>query len=78
VRAVQDARKQAGLEVADRIALSIEGDAAVVDALAHHRDYIMGETLASSWRLSADAYVATQEQGEAQWTIHVARDAEGG
>jgi hypothetical protein len=56
--------------------LSIEGDAAVADALAHHRDYIMGETLASSWRLSADAYVATQEQGEAQWTIRLARDAE--
>ncbi len=34
VRAVQDARKQAGLEVADRIVLFVEGDAAVTAALA--------------------------------------------
>ena len=33
VRAVQDARKQAGLEVADRIVLFVEGDAAVLAAL---------------------------------------------
>ncbi len=77
VRAVQDARKQAGFEVADRIALLIEGDSAVAGALQHHRDYIMNETLATSWRRSADAHVATQEQGEAQWVIHLARDAEG-
>jgi isoleucyl-tRNA synthetase len=77
VRAVQEARKQAGLEVADRIALLIEGDAAVAAALEHHRDYVMSETLASAWRRSADAYVAKQEQGEAQWVIHLARDPEG-
>src|SRR5690606_22651459 len=41
VRAVQDARKQAGLEVADRIALFIEGDEAVAAALAEHRGYLM-------------------------------------
>ena len=33
VRAVQDARKQAGLEVADRIVLFVEGDAAVAVAI---------------------------------------------
>src|SRR5690606_8438278 len=49
VRAVQEARKQAGLEVADRIVLEIEGDPAVADALAAHRDYVMSETLASRW-----------------------------
>jgi isoleucyl-tRNA synthetase len=77
VRAVQDARKQAGLEVADRIALLIEGDAAVAAALQHHRDYIMNETLTTSWRRPAEAYVAEQDQGEAQWVIHLARDADG-
>jgi isoleucyl-tRNA synthetase len=77
VRAVQDARKQAGLEVADRIALLIEGDATVAAALQQHRDYVMNETLASSWRKVADAHVAKQELGEAQWVIHLAREPEG-
>jgi isoleucyl-tRNA synthetase len=77
VRAVQDARKQAGLEVADRIVLFVEGDAAVQAALAEHRDYLMAETLASAWRPpAADAFVAEAEQGEAQWTIRLARDTE--
>ena len=50
VRAVQDARKQAGLEVSDRIVLIVEGDERVASALARYRDYLMSETLASSWR----------------------------
>ena len=75
VRAVQDARKQAGLEVADRIVLSVEGDAAVMAALAEHRDYLMSETLASAWRKpNSEEFVATQEQGEARWVIRLARD----
>jgi len=48
VRAVQDARKAAGLDVSDRIALALgvpESDAAAVEA---HRDFIARETLATS------------------------------
>jgi isoleucyl-tRNA synthetase len=75
VRAVQDARKQAGLEVADRIHLCVEGDAAVMAAVAEHRDYLMSETLASAWQKpKKDEFVATQEQGEARWVIRLARD----
>jgi isoleucyl-tRNA synthetase len=77
VRAVQDARKQAGLEVADRIVLSVEGDDAVMAALAEHRDYLMSETLASAWQKPRkDEFVAAQEQGEARWVIRLARDRE--
>jgi isoleucyl-tRNA synthetase len=76
VRAVQDARKQAGLEVADRIVLHVEGDTAVAAALAEHRDYLMNETLASAWgKPTAGEFVAVQDQGEAQWVIRLARDA---
>ena len=76
VRAVQDARKQAGLEVADRIVLHVEGDAAVNAALAEHRDYVMNETLASDWRTPGEgAFVAEQVQGEAQWVIRLARES---
>jgi len=78
VRAVQDARKQAGLEISDRIELIVEGDDLVDAALRAHRDYVMSETLASKWRAppAAAAFVARQDQGEARWVIRLARDPE--
>jgi isoleucyl-tRNA synthetase len=75
VRAVQDARKQAGLEVADRIVLLVEGDAAVTAALAEYREYLMAETLASSWRRPREPFEARQEQGDVRWTIALARES---
>ena len=48
VRAVQQARKDAGLEVSDRISLVLGGDAAALAAMDTHRDLIAGETLATS------------------------------
>ncbi len=48
VRAVQQARKDAGLEVTDRITLTLAGDAAAVAAIQAHADLIAGETLATS------------------------------
>jgi len=47
VRSVEDARKSAGWEVADRIKLAIRGSPRVEQALRAHRDYIIGETLAA-------------------------------
>jgi isoleucyl-tRNA synthetase len=77
VRAVQDARKQAGLEVSDRIDLLVEGDDAVAAAVREHRDYIMSETLANRWRAPAanDAFVARQDEGDARWVIRLARES---
>jgi isoleucyl-tRNA synthetase len=46
VRAVQDARKAAGLEVGDRIRLGLTLDGYGADAAARHRDLIARETLA--------------------------------
>jgi isoleucyl-tRNA synthetase len=46
VRAVQQARKDAGLDVSDRIHLNIEGDETAVLAMREHQDLIAGETLA--------------------------------
>jgi isoleucyl-tRNA synthetase len=50
VRAVQDLRKSAGLDVADRIELAIKagGENQVTAAVAAHRDYLLSETLATS------------------------------
>ena len=51
IRTVQDARKQTGLEVSDRIVLGISGTAGVESALELHRDYLMAETLATEWQV---------------------------
>jgi len=48
VRAVQLARKEAGLEVTDRIALGLGGDAELAEVGREHEAYIAGETLATS------------------------------
>jgi isoleucyl-tRNA synthetase len=48
VHAVQNARKSAGLEVEDRIALVLGGDAALMEAAREHEAYVSGETLAVS------------------------------
>ena len=74
VRTVQEARKQAGLEVSDRITLRVEGSEQVEAALAEHRDYIMEETLAEVWG-DADFegdYRAEHSLGDERWTIHLA------
>ncbi len=49
VRAVQQARRNADLDVSDRIALGISGSAAVQDAAREHQALIMGETLATTY-----------------------------
>ncbi len=48
IRAVQQARKDAGLDVSDRIAVQIEGGIAARDAVKQHQELIAGETLADS------------------------------
>jgi isoleucyl-tRNA synthetase len=47
VRAVQDARKNAGLEITDRIELGLGGDAELLEVAREHEAYIAGETLAT-------------------------------
>ena len=47
VHAVQNARKAAGLAVEDRIALTLGGDAELLDAARAHEPYVTGETLAT-------------------------------
>ncbi len=46
VRQIQQARRSAGLDVSDRIALSISADSATLEAATAHRELVMGETLA--------------------------------
>jgi isoleucyl-tRNA synthetase len=47
VRAVQNARQAASLEVSDRILLTLDGDPELLDAARAHEAYIANETLAT-------------------------------
>ncbi len=48
VHAVQNARKEAGLRVEDRISLTLGGDGELLEAARAHEEYVSGETLAMS------------------------------
>jgi isoleucyl-tRNA synthetase len=48
VHAIQSARKAANLDISDRIALDLAGDAALIEAAREHAPYVAGETLATS------------------------------
>jgi isoleucyl-tRNA synthetase len=48
VHAVQAARKEAGLQVSDRISLRLGGADELLEAARAHEEYIAGETLATS------------------------------
>jgi isoleucyl-tRNA synthetase len=73
VRSIQDARKQAGLEVSDRITLGVSGSAAVETAISAHRDYVMSETLAVAWEVgqSKPLYSDSKELGDDRWRIEI-------
>ena len=69
VRAVQLARQQAGLEVTDRIALTLDGDGTLIDAARTHEDYIAGETLATS--VSYESLDGAGTAGEAGGPVQI-------
>ena len=71
VRTVQEARKQAGLDVADRIVLMIEGGGRVANAIEGSRGYLMSETLAVRWELPTGGNIHSieHEEGELRWRI---------
>ncbi len=71
VRSIQDARKQAGLEVSDRITLGVSGSTAIEKALLAHKEYVMNETLATAWEVaqSNPLYSGDRDLGDEHWTI---------
>jgi len=64
IRQIQQARRDAGLDVSDRIALGITAPLEIVDAFDTHRELVMGETL---------AVTSTTSVGGADVTIEVER-----
>jgi isoleucyl-tRNA synthetase len=75
IRTVQEARKQAGLEVSDRIMLGVSGTAGVEDALGAFRDYLMSETLATGWETGQASPLWSEERtlDDERWTIEISR-----
>ena len=80
VRTVQDARKQAGLDVADRIVLNIDGNELVADAVSVYVEYIASEALVNGWQELAapPAFSIEHSLGAARWQIRLARDGSNG
>jgi isoleucyl-tRNA synthetase len=63
VHAVQGARKDAGLEISDRIELSLGGDEKLLAAAREHQEYIAREVLATSVAYEAADGAAARIEG---------------
>ena len=64
VRRIQDLRREAGLDVSDRIVVTWSGDPLVGRAFAGHGDYVAGEVLAREVSEGAAAPGATTFEGD--------------
>jgi isoleucyl-tRNA synthetase len=75
IRTVQEARKQAGLEVSDRIVLGVRGSAGVEAALQQYRDHLMAETLATDWSVGQPKPLYQEERtlDDENWSIEISR-----
>ncbi|MEV8508091.1 isoleucine--tRNA ligase [Actinoplanes sp. NPDC051475] len=74
IRVVQQARRDADLDVSDRIALTVSASEAVVAAIEAHRGFVAAETLATSLGFGAVAEGFAGEVGEGDTvTVSVVR-----
>ena len=64
VHAVQAARKAAGLQVEDRIALTLGGDATLLDAARAFEEYVTRETLAQGLEYDEASGERTEIEGK--------------
>jgi isoleucyl-tRNA synthetase len=64
VRGIQNLRKDKGLDVTDRIELTLFGSEPVREAADHYRDHLLSETLATSWKWEKAADATEIDCGE--------------
>ncbi len=75
IRHVQNARKQAGLNVDDRIVLSlVTGDTELKTAIAEHTSVIAAETLAAGLTTDAYSYQVVVRVDSAELTVSLQKD----
>src|SRR5207249_4988502 len=81
IRHVQNARREAGLEMEDRIVLHLGTDSPKLrEAIAAHRDYIASETLTVQWAgqsLGEGAFHADLKVDGQPLTVHLSKKGEG-
>ncbi|MCR5607166.1 MAG: isoleucine--tRNA ligase [Treponema sp.] len=74
VRGIQNLRKESGFEITDRINLCVSGDATLKSAFEMFKDFVTGETLATTaeWKDSIENGTVI-EADDVKWTISVAK-----
>ena len=74
VRGIQNLRKESGFEITDRIELTVNGSEVLKGAFELFRDFIAGETLASSVIWSDSALSSSVDADGETWTFSVRRN----
>ncbi|HEX4252242.1 MAG TPA: DUF5915 domain-containing protein, partial [Pseudonocardia sp.] len=74
VRLVQQARREAGLDVSDRIAVTLQAPADVLDAVRAHQEFLASEVLAEAvaYDSVAEPTLAAPVTGGSEVKVHVA------
>jgi len=71
INRIQNLRKSSGLEITDRIVVTIEHRAEIADAVVHFNDYIAGQVLATRIELSDKVDGETIEMDNYQVIINI-------
>ena len=76
MRSVQEARKNSGFNVSDRITLGISGSEIVESVVDGYREFIMTETLATKWQTEIEKPIVYEENSldDASWLIEISKD----
>ncbi|GHV85294.1 isoleucine--tRNA ligase [Spirochaetia bacterium] len=75
VRGVQNARKEAGLEVTDRIALCVHGSQRLKQAWECFSDYVAAETLALTMEWGEAEGMLELDAGDETWFVKIAKSS---
>ena len=76
VRSIQEARKNSGFDVSDRIMLGISGSEIIESVVDGYREFIMTETLATKWQTQIEKPLIYEENSldDASWLIEISKD----
>ena len=77
VKRIQAMRKDSGLEIVDRINVTLSDVPQIAEAVAAHREYIAGQVLANGIVLASDAVQEVQEVQEVQGVFESVEEFDG-